>query len=149
MVYRQNASKSRNWCSRSWCPWPRDWEWRSYQTAHWPWDADIVHVGWRSFWTVISVARMKMCHLALVVTDAICVWRDTETRSRNHCCRGKAVNIIYTKCVSVALVILHLCPFFSAPCYVVIVACLDVPYFSTLSSTLQEFRGEIVEGKMF
>jgi hypothetical protein len=30
--------------------------------------------------------------------------RNTEVRSRNHCCRGKAVNIIYSECVSVALV---------------------------------------------
>ena len=31
----------------------------------------------------------------------------TEARSRNHCCRGKAGNITYSECVSVALVIQH------------------------------------------
>jgi hypothetical protein len=28
-----------------------------------------------------------------------------EVRSRNHCCRGKAMKIKYSKCVSVALFI--------------------------------------------
>jgi hypothetical protein len=30
-----------------------------------------------------------------------------EARSRNHCCRGKAVSITYSECVSAALVIQH------------------------------------------
>ena len=30
-----------------------------------------------------------------------------EARSLNHCCRGKAVIITYSECVSVALVIQH------------------------------------------
>jgi len=33
--------------------------------------------------------------------------RNIETRSRNHCCRGKAISITYSECVSVALVIQH------------------------------------------
>jgi hypothetical protein len=33
--------------------------------------------------------------------------RNIEARSRNHCCRGKAVNITYSERVSVALVIQH------------------------------------------
>ena len=32
---------------------------------------------------------------------------NTEVRSRNHCCRGKAISITQSKCVSVALVIQH------------------------------------------
>ena len=31
----------------------------------------------------------------------------TDTRSRNHCCSGKAISITYSECVSVALVIKH------------------------------------------
>jgi hypothetical protein len=54
-----------------------------------------------------------------------------EERSRNHYCRGKVISITYFECVSVALGIQHakrmrrvtLPP----------VACLYVPYFSTLS----------------
>jgi hypothetical protein len=35
------------------------------------------------------------------------VIRNIEARSRNHCCRGKAISITYYECVSVALVIQH------------------------------------------
>jgi len=30
-----------------------------------------------------------------------------ESRSRNHCCHGKAISITYSECVSVALAIQH------------------------------------------
>ena len=38
--------------------------------------------------------------------------RNIETRLRNHCCRGKALSIMYSGCMSVALVIQHakFCP---------------------------------------
>ena len=29
----------------------------------------------------------------------MCVYRNTETRSRNHCRLGKAISITYSKCV--------------------------------------------------
>jgi hypothetical protein len=32
---------------------------------------------------------------------------NTEARSRNHRCRGKAISITYSECVSAALVIQH------------------------------------------
>ena len=57
--------------------------------------------------------------------------RNTEARSRNHCCRGKAISIIYSECVSVALVInrtksmRRVLP--------LSVACLALTHFSTLS----------------
>jgi hypothetical protein len=35
------------------------------------------------------------------------VQRNIEARSRNHCCRGKAISITYSECVSVALAIQH------------------------------------------
>jgi len=51
--------------------------------------------------------------------------------SHNHCYGRKAINITYSHCVSVALVIQH------AKCMQCIVlssvACLAVPHFSTLS----------------
>ena len=31
--------------------------------------------------------------------------RNTEPRSRNACCRGKPINVTYSECMSVALVI--------------------------------------------
>ena len=60
--------------------------------------------------------------------------RKIETRSRNHCCREKAVSITYSECVPVALVNQHakrmhrIKPMWSS------VTCLAVPYFSTLSN---------------
>jgi hypothetical protein len=33
--------------------------------------------------------------------------RNAEARSHNHCCRGKAITITYSKRVSVALIIQH------------------------------------------
>jgi hypothetical protein len=31
--------------------------------------------------------------------------RNIEARSWNHCCRGKAISVTYSECVSVALII--------------------------------------------
>jgi len=39
--------------------------------------------------------------------NVLYVQRNNEARSCNHCCSGKAINIIYAKCVFVALVIQH------------------------------------------
>jgi hypothetical protein len=72
--------------------------------------------------------------------------RNTEARSRNHCCRRKAISITCSECVSVALVIQHakrmrliilLC-----------VVCLVVPYFSALSHKRHDFREKVIEHKM-
>jgi hypothetical protein len=73
--------------------------------------------------------------------------RNSEARSRNHCCRGKAISITYSECVSVVLAIQHV------KCIRRIilssVAGLAVPYFSTLSHKRQDLRGKkITENKM-
>jgi hypothetical protein len=54
-----------------------------------------------------------------------------EARSRNHCYRGKAITIAYSDCLSVALVIQHAKRM--RRIMLSSVACLDLPYFSTLS----------------
>jgi len=51
-----------------------------------------------------------MVHLLALLAyarQAMYVQRDTEMRSCNHCCSGKAIGIAYPECVSVALVIQH------------------------------------------
>ena len=54
-------------------------------------------------------------------SQAIYGQRNTETRSRNHCCRGKAISIEYYKCLSIlALVIRRGNRIFSAPHFIVI-----------------------------
>jgi hypothetical protein len=56
--------------------------------------------------------------------------RNTEARSRNHCCLGKAISITYSEWMSVALVIqLGMC----MQLILSSVACLAVPHFSTPS----------------
>jgi len=71
-------------------------------------------------WTVQPVA--SRC------TDyAIPATHNTEACSRNNCCHGKAINITYSECVCVLLVIQHVkctrCIILSS------IACLVLPYF--------------------
>ena len=84
------------------------------------------------------------------------VYHYTEARSRNHCCRGKAIRITYfCACVlararvcvwfwvhrrgrayvRVALLIQH-----ATRHHIVIYGLLSSSYFSTLSHTRQDFR---------
>ena len=66
------------------------------------------------------------------------VYRNTETRSCSHCCRGKAKRITYCECVFVAVSIQH------AMRILHIVICgqygYTVRYFSTLSHKRHDFR---------
>jgi hypothetical protein len=63
--------------------------------------------------------------------QAMHVQYNVEEHSHNHCCCGKAISIMYSECVSVALAIQHA----KHMCHIILlsVTCQAVPYFSTLS----------------
>jgi hypothetical protein len=78
--------------------------------------------------------------------QAIYVYRNTEARWRNHCCRGQAISVAYSACMSVALVIQH--EKRMRPIIMSSVACLTLPYLSTLSYYRHDFRKKITEHKV-
>ena len=73
--------------------------------------------------------------------------RNIEALSCNHRCRGKAVNILFSECLSVALVFQH-----AMRMRRIILPSVDslaVPYFSTLSDKWHDFRKTVIEIKMW
>jgi len=67
--------------------------------------------------------------------------RNIEVRSRNHCRRGRAISIVYSECLSVALVIqdamrMHRITLSS-------VTCPNLPYFSTSSHKQHDSRKNV------
>ena len=64
---------------------------------------------------------------------------------RNHCCRGKAISITYSDCVSVALGIKHAVRM--SRIILSSVACLTLPYFFS-SPKRYDFREKAIEHKI-
>ena len=81
--------------------------------------------------------EIDMCSLGKV--QKVEEQRKIETRSRNHCCRGKAISIKYYVCVC-NLVYIHI-QHAKHTCRIILtsVACLTVSYFSTLSHKRDDF----------
>ena len=68
---------------------------------------------------------------------------NSEARSCNNCYGGKAINVTYSGCVSVALIIQHvMCVGRSR---LSSVTCLALPCFSTLNHRRQESEKKLLE----
>jgi hypothetical protein len=98
----------------------------------------------------ITTNTHKLHGQCLVQQDRQCthnVARSIKARSHNHCCCGKATSIAYSECVSVALVTQHT----KSMCHMILssVACLDLPYFSTLSHKQHIFRKNLLNMFLF
>jgi len=52
-----------------------------------------------------KIIVLKYCHFS--TRNAMNVLRNNEAPSRNHCCHGNEIRIIYSECVSLFLVIQH------------------------------------------
>ena len=76
-----------------------------------------------------------------------CLFLQYEARSCYPRCRGKAIVITYSECVSVALGIQHALRMLRT--ILSSVACLVLPYYATLSHKLHDlWEGGIIEHKM-
>jgi hypothetical protein len=64
----------------------------------------------------------------------------------NHCCRGKAVSVTYSECMSVAVVTLHAQRMRRITLYSVIY--LGLVHFSTLSHKRHDFRAKCIENTL-
>jgi hypothetical protein len=82
-----------------------------------------------------------MTKILIIIRLAMYVYRNTEARSCNNCCIGKAISIIYSKCMFVALCIQHAMHMR----HIVPAVCPALHYFSTLSHKQHDFRRNVIE----
>jgi hypothetical protein len=92
--------------------------------------------------TTASVDAYAQC--TLMDRQSTCE-RNVEARSRDHCCRGKAVSIAQSECVSAASAIQHA----KRVRRIVLpsVVCPAVPHFSALPHKRYDFREKVTEHK--
>jgi hypothetical protein len=79
-------------------------------------------------------------------TGNVCKYKlNMEVHSCNYCCCGKAIGIIFSECVFIALVIQQVKG--TRRIALLFVACLVLPYFSTLFHKRHDFQKKNIENK--
>ena len=79
------------------------------------------------------------------VVDRQCTCkRNNDGRSRNHCCRGKAISVTYCECVPVDLGIQHA----MRMRHIVLCGLPALQYFFILSYKRHDFRKKVIAHKM-
>ena len=116
---------------------------------------DILLTSVQQLLTTRATTKCYTCSNCLSVSSHIIVGRqriktmyvydNTESRSCNHCCGGKAVSITYCECVFVALCIQHAMRI--RRIIFATVACPSVPYISTLSHKQHDFGKMLLNTK--
>ena len=114
----------------------------------------IVDVGLKIILNFVSVPFAgqvwEHCRYTHVLQDRpIRIQSNIVALSRDHCWRGKAINITCSECVSIALVSQHVKSMHRFK--LSSVTCLAVPYISALSRNWFDFRlggWVVIEGKM-
>jgi len=96
-----------------------------------------------------NITHIKVQVFRLLTRQAMCTERNTEACSCNHCCSGKSLSITYSDCVFIELVFLYEMST-GHTIHIVSLACLDLPYFSTLSHKWYDFRRgkKVIDYKM-
>jgi hypothetical protein len=90
----------------------------------------------------IHLKIQTMFDVQLQKIKAMHVKRINEVRSRNHCCRGRAISITYSEYVSVDLVIQQQSA--CAVLYCHLWPVLVLRYFSTLSHKRQDYLEKVI-----
>jgi len=55
-------------------------------------------------WALVTIIHVRFQLNLNFVDGSMYIWGNTEVRSRNHCYGGKAIDITYSECMSLALV---------------------------------------------